>query len=429
MPEEIPKTLKPKVQMSVSGPNRWGGILNEEFLQELRFPAGIKVYNEMRKNSPIIGGFLRAIEAAFRSAKFTAVPWDDSDEARDRAIFLEQCIDDMERPWADVLADILTFLPFGFAALEMVFKSRKGPNGKVLSKHDDGRIGLKDLVLVPHNSIVEWIYDEENDPNELIGLKQMAIDISFNSRTGDDGMINIPLRKIMLVRVRPEKNSPEGESILRQCYRSWYFMNNLEVVEAISLERTGAGIPMVELPEQATSIGEETGSSDEQKARDIVSQVRVDEQGGVVVPHGWIFSLVSTTGLRPELFDLAIKVDARGNAGVFMRVGDLRDHVSSGFEVQILDTHGKKKVGAHDCGGVIGTAAPSKNMVRPAGQWNRYVITLIGHDLKVVLNGEQIIDLDTGKSRLKDRPAKGYISFQDEGKRVWYRNVRIRELN
>ena len=111
----------------------------------------------------------------------------------------------------------------------------------------------------------------------------------------------------MLVRVRPEKNSPEGESILRQCYRSWYFMNNLEVVEAISLERTGAGIPVVELPDGATSIGDEQGNSDEQRARDIVSQVRVDEQGGVVVPHGWIFTLASTTGLRPELFDLAIK--------------------------------------------------------------------------------------------------------------------------
>jgi len=29
---------------------------------------------------------------------------------------------------------------------------------------------------------------------------------------------------------------------------------------------------------------------------------------------------------------------------------------------------------------------------------------------------------------LQDRPASGYISFQDEAKEVWYRNVRIREL-
>ncbi|MHC4505533.1 MAG: 3-keto-disaccharide hydrolase [Planctomycetota bacterium] len=128
------------------------------------------------------------------------------------------------------------------------------------------------------------------------------------------------------------------------------------------------------------------------------------------------------------VLDLEFKFNARGNSGVFMRVGDLKDHVRSGFEVQILDTHRKKKVGAHDCGGVIGTAGPSKNMVKPAGQWNRYTITVIDHSLKVVLNGEQIIDLDISKSRLRDRPARGYISFQDEGKPVWYRNVRIKEL-
>ncbi|NQT16608.1 MAG: DUF1080 domain-containing protein, partial [Planctomycetes bacterium] len=88
----------------------------------------------------------------------------------------------------------------------------------------------------------------------------------------------------------------------------------------------------------------------------------------------------------------------------------------------------KEKVTNHDCGGVIGTAVPSKNMVKPAGQWNRYVITCVGNDLKVEFNGEKVIDLDLSKSRLKDRPAEGYIGFQDEAKRVWYRNVRIKEL-
>ena len=128
------------------------------------------------------------------------------------------------------------------------------------------------------------------------------------------------------------------------------------------------------------------------------------------------------------ILDLEFKFNAKGNSGVFMHVGDLKDHVKSGFEVQILDTYGKKNVGNHDCGGVIGAAAPSKNMVKPAGQWNRYISTLKDQHLHVILNGEQIIDLDIRKSAIKDRPTKGYISFQDEAKRVWYRNVRIKEL-
>ena len=128
------------------------------------------------------------------------------------------------------------------------------------------------------------------------------------------------------------------------------------------------------------------------------------------------------------VLDLEFKFNAKGNSGVFMRVGDLKDHVKSGFEVQILDTHGKKKLGAHDCGGVINTSAPSKMVVKPAGEWNRYTITLKGNHLQVVLNGEQIRDFDLSKTKLKDRPAEGYISFQDEAKRIWYRNVCIKKL-
>ena len=126
--------------------------------------------------------------------------------------------------------------------------------------------------------------------------------------------------------------------------------------------------------------------------------------------------------------DLEFKFKPKGNSGVFMRIGDLKNHVDNGFEVQILDTHGKERFGHHDCGGVIRTSAPKKMVVKPAGEWNRYQITLIDSHLKVILNGELIQDLDLSKTGMKDRPMKGHISFQDEAKRVWYRNVRIKEL-
>ncbi len=128
------------------------------------------------------------------------------------------------------------------------------------------------------------------------------------------------------------------------------------------------------------------------------------------------------------ILDLEFKFEPTGNSGVFMRVIDPLLPVDTGMELQILDTHGKENIGHHDCGGIIRTQAASKNMVKPAGEWNRYTITLKGNSLKVVMNGEQIIDLDLSKTAMKDRPAKGHIGFQDEAKLVWYRNVRIKEL-
>ena len=126
---------------------------------------------------------------------------------------------------------------------------------------------------------------------------------------------------------------------------------------------------------------------------------------------------------------LDFKFEKRGNSGVFMRIADPLQPVTTGFELQILDTHGLKTPGHHDCGGIITTSGPSKNMAKPAGEWNEYIIYLKGNRLKVTLNGEQIQDLDISKTALKDRPAKGFIGFQDEAKRIWYRNVRIKELD
>ena len=107
----------------------------------------------------------------------------------------------------------------------------------------------------------------------------------------------------------------------------------------------------------------------------------IAEEGGIVAlhprpgEHGWQrydAYLTTERKYRDFILDLEFKIAKGGNSGVFLRVGDPKSQVNSGFEVQILDTHGKKDITAHDCGGVIGTAVPSKNMAKPAGEWNRY---------------------------------------------------------
>ena len=67
-------------------------------------------------------------------------------------------------------------------------------------------------------------------------------------------------------------------------------------------------------------------------------------------------------------------------------------------------------------------------MVKRAGEWNRYRITVRGRSVKVVFNGEQVIDTTLEDMKMADRPNAGQIAFQDEALRVWYRNVRIKEL-
>jgi len=160
-------------------------------------------------------------------------------------------------------------------------------------------------------------------------------------------------------------------------------------------------------------------------------------QDGVVTLHprpgekGWQrygSYLTTQKTYRNFVLDLEFKFEPEGNSGVFLRVGDLKNHVTSGFEIQILDTHGLEKPGHHDGGGIIRTAAPFENRMKPAGAWNRYQIVLIDSTLVVYLNGGLIQALDLAESAMANRPMAGHISFQDEAKVVSYRNIRIKEL-
>jgi hypothetical protein len=125
------------------------------------------------------------------------------------------------------------------------------------------------------------------------------------------------------------------------------------------------------------------------------------------------------------VLDLEFKVAKNGSSGVFLRSSSPRSYV----QAQIRDSHGKTgPLGDSTCGAVVGVAAPSKNMAKPAGQWNRMVIACEGSRMQVQLNGEEIINLDLSESQKTRTVRSGRIGLEDAGRPVAFRNVRIKEL-
>jgi len=124
------------------------------------------------------------------------------------------------------------------------------------------------------------------------------------------------------------------------------------------------------------------------------------------------------------------KVQKGGNSGFYFRVGDVDNPVSKGIEVQIYDSGSKAKdakLTDHDSGGVIPSIPPTKNTAKPAGEWNKFDITVKNDKLTVMLNGEQVNEVDLTK-KLSDRPKVGSIGFQDHSLPLSLRNIKIRDL-
>lgn len=146
------------------------------------------------------------------------------------------------------------------------------------------------------------------------------------------------------------------------------------------------------------------------------------------------------------ILELEFKIPERANSGIFLRTSDLSDPVYTGIEVQVSNSYGRDNLSRGGTAGAIyDCLAPTKNAVKPPGEWNQYRITCQGSRIVVMLNGEQVIDMDLDRwtepkenpdgtpnkfpRAMKDFARVGYVGLQDHGREVWYRNVRIKRLD
>lgn len=273
------------------GQRRYGGVLYEEFLHELRGRRGAEVYREMADNDDVIGAILFAIEMLVRQCKWNVEPAGDTPKDKEAADFVETCMNDMQDTWIDTISEILSFLTYGWSFHEIVYKRRMGKtkNPQTRSKYDDGLIGWQKLPIRAQETLYQWEYDENDN---LLGMTQMPPP-GFQLYT-------IPTDKAMLFRTKSRKNNPEGRSILRNAYRSWYFKRRIQEIEGIGIERDLAGLPVMHGPEGLDIWDETLESSNRARVgmENMVRKIRRDEMEGVVLPHGYELELLSSGGAR-----------------------------------------------------------------------------------------------------------------------------------
>jgi hypothetical protein len=131
---------------------------------------------------------------------------------------------------------------------------------------------------------------------------------------------------------------------------------------------------------------------------------------------------------------LEYRVTKEGNSGIYIRVPMNGNHhgQDAGVEVQVLDDHSPKfqKLRPDQfAGSMYSVLAGSARVAKPTGEWNSMTIRCEGKKYQVIHNDTKIIDTDaTATPELAKRNEKGYLGFQNHGKEVWYRNIRIQTL-
>lgn len=279
------------------GVKGYGSILMEEFLPELRGVKGVQVYTEMADNDATIGAILFAIEMLMGNTDFKIEPGGDTAKDKECAEFVESCMYDMERTWPDTLSEIMSFMTYGWAWHEIVYKRRVGKTSSPLtnSKYSDGLIGWRKLPPRAQDTLEGWEYKEGTD--DLIGMTQLA--------PPDFVRVTIPIEKSLHFRTRSRKDNPEGRSILRTAYRAYYFKKRLEEIEGYGMERDLAGFPLLYAPEDLDIWDDDPETQAKLAwAERMVSSIRRDALEGLVLPGGyengtgWKLELLASSGKR-----------------------------------------------------------------------------------------------------------------------------------
>jgi cytochrome c len=150
-----------------------------------------------------------------------------------------------------------------------------------------------------------------------------------------------------------------------------------------------------------------------------------------------------------ENFELNLewKIAPCGNSGIIYNVVESADYSyvwETGPEMQVLDNtcHPDARYVTHRAGDLYDMIECKYTTVKAAGEWNKVrIIKNKGH-VEHWLNGYKVVEFDMytdawsamiAKSKFKDMKGfglapKGKISLQDHGDRVWYRNIKIRNL-
>lgn len=150
-----------------------------------------------------------------------------------------------------------------------------------------------------------------------------------------------------------------------------------------------------------------------------------------------------------ENFELNLewKISPCGNSGILFDVIQSKDYSTpyqTGPEMQVLDNacHPDTRYRTHRAGDLYDMIECKYVTVKPAGEWNQ--VRLIKNKGKVEhwLNGVKVVEYEMytdqwramiKASKFKDwagfgTAQKGYISLQDHGDKVWYRNIKIKVL-
>jgi hypothetical protein len=292
MPDDLTTRLG---EIGQTGLSRWAGHVTDEPLKELQGLTGAKTFRQMASNDAVVAGILFAIEQLALQVSWRVEPASEDADDVARAEFVDQCLHDMSATWPETLREMLSVLVYGWSWHEVVLKRRGGATLEATrrSQYDDQRLGWRKWPVRAQETLDSWVFDDEGG---VQAMRQVP--------PPDYVAVTIPIQRSLLFRIGVKRGNPEGYSLLRGAYRSWYMRTRFEELLGIGVERDLAGYPILTVDKEGPDIwsGTTTATQKRGELERFVVRIRRDQCEGAVLPWWADLKLLSAPSRRQ--FDL-----------------------------------------------------------------------------------------------------------------------------
>lgn len=266
----------------------WKGKKKKDFL------------SEMILNDPYCSAWINSKNAIALKPDWGVQPKNPEDEkSKEYAnLISDMLFKDMATSFNSFILNSITMAEYGFSVSEIVLKKRLGKtdNPMTSSLYNDGLFGIAKLSPRWQNSITKWDIDNNGNIENVYQKGETALND-----------VKIPYKKVLHFVMNGYNGNPEGESVLRGTFVSYYNKKNIERIQRETFERGFTGVLDIAVPPRYLSkkYNTQEGAEVIRAIEAFMRNVKQGKEAGIVRPYSKDFEIQliqgkTGTGLDPD---------------------------------------------------------------------------------------------------------------------------------